>query len=50
MMGAGVGPQNAGRGAALSRMFDYNSAADHILTILVGLLLAMFVVVMFLPG
>jgi hypothetical protein len=38
------------RGAALSRMFDYNSAADHILTILVGLLLAMFVVVMFLPG
>jgi hypothetical protein len=32
-------------------MFDYNSAADHILTVLVALLLVMFVVVMFIhPG
>jgi hypothetical protein len=35
----------------VSRMFDYNSAADHILTVLVVLLLAMFGVVMFFhPG
>jgi len=32
---------------AMSRMFDYSSIADHILTVLVTLLLAMFVVVMF---
>jgi hypothetical protein len=35
----------------VSRMFDYHSAADRILTVLVVLLLAMFGVVMFLhPG
>jgi hypothetical protein len=31
----------------MSRMFDYNSAADYVLTILVVLLLVMFGVVMF---
>jgi hypothetical protein len=34
----------------MSRMFDYNSVADHLLTVLVALLLAMFVVVMFVGG
>jgi|GEM_PF-2226612 hypothetical protein len=34
-------------GTAVSRMFNYSSIADHILTVVVALLVAMFAVVMF---
>jgi len=35
----------------MSRMFEYHSAADHLLTVLVAMLIGMFVLVVFIhPG